>query len=73
MKIPGVGTKIGRMIVPLLMYADDVTGLVHSPEEMAIFITNIELFCTLFGMKINASKTFAVFHRPRITLKKLRN
>jgi hypothetical protein len=73
LKIPGVGTKIGRMIVPLLMYADDVTGLVHSPEEMTILITNIELFCTLFGMKINASKTFVViFHGPRITLKKLR-
>ncbi len=69
LKIPGVGTKIGRMIVPLLMYTDDVTGLVHSPEEMKILITNITLFCTLFGIKINASKTFVViFHGPRITL-----
>jgi len=55
------------------MYADDVTGLVHSPEEMTTLIQNIEKFCTLFGMKINASKTFAViFHSPRTSMKRLK-
>jgi hypothetical protein len=48
------------------MYADDVTALVTSPEDMASLIHVIELFCRLFGMKLNASKTFAViFNNPK--------
>jgi hypothetical protein len=50
------------------MYADDVTGLVSSPEHMTQLIQHIELFCELFGMKVNASKTFVViFNNPRMS------
>ena len=55
--IPGIGPILGKYVVPLLMYADDVTGLTHNPKDMAALIKNIELFCTLFGMKVNASKS----------------
>jgi hypothetical protein len=64
LKLPGMGLKIGTLIVPLLMYADDVTALCTSPEHMNHLIEHIQLFCRIFGMNINASKTFAViFHQ----------
>lgn len=64
LKLPGMGPKIGTLMVPLLMYADDVTALCTSPEHMNHLIEHIQLFCKMFGMKINASKTFAVvFHQ----------
>jgi hypothetical protein len=67
LKLPGMGPKIGNLLVPLLMYADDVTALVTSPEHMNRLIEHIQLFCKLFGMKINASKTFAVvFHQKGV-------
>jgi len=60
LKLPGIGPEIGKFNIPLLMYADDVTALVTSPRDMTQLIEYIELFCKLFGMKINVSKTFAV-------------
>jgi len=46
---PGIGPKLGILLVSLLMYADDVT----------------------FGMKVNASKTFAVvFNNARVSKRK---
>jgi len=66
LKLPGIGQEIADLTVPILMYADDVTALVTSPEDMASLIHVIELFCRLFGMKLNASKTFAViFNNPK--------
>jgi hypothetical protein len=66
LKLPVMGSMIENMAVPLLMYSDDVTALVSSPEQMSVLIHHIELFCRLFGMKLNASKTFAViFNDPR--------
>jgi len=59
LKLPGIGPQLGTLLVPLLMYADDVTGLVSSPHDMTL-IKHIEVFCKLFGMKVNASKTFIV-------------
>jgi hypothetical protein len=67
LKLPGMGPKIGSLLVPMLMYADDVTTLVTSPDHMDRLIEHIQLFCRIFGMKINASKTFAViFHQKGI-------
>ncbi len=64
LKLPGMGPKIGTLIVPLLMYAYDVTALCTSPEHMNHLIEHIQLFCRICGMKINASKTFTViFHK----------
>ena len=66
MKLPGIGCKIGRLLVPILLYADDVTGLVTCPKDMARLIKHVELFCKLFGMRLNASKTFVViFNNPK--------
>ncbi len=62
LKLPGMGPKIGCLLVPMLMYADDVTALVTSPEHMNRLIEHIQLFCRIFGMNINASKTFGVGH-----------
>lgn len=67
LKLPGMGPTINRLLVPILMYADDVTALATSPEHMQRLIDHIEIFCKIFGMKINASKTFGViFHRKGV-------
>ncbi len=61
---PGMVPKIGNLIAPMLMYADDVTALCTSPEHANHLIEHIQLFCRIFGMKINASNTLAViFHQ----------
>lgn len=35
LKLPGMGPKTADLIVPMLMYADNVTALVTSPHDMA--------------------------------------
>ena len=65
LNLPGMGPAISRLIVPLLMYADDVTALATSPQQMQHLIKHIGIFCKLFGMKINTSKPFAVIFRKK--------
>ena len=62
-RVPGAGPWLGNMRVPHILYADDVVLLVESPDHMQQLLDVLDLFCTLFGMRVNMSKTKGVvFH-----------
>jgi hypothetical protein len=57
---PGMGPVIGGMPVPDILYADDVSCLTGDPAHLQRFLDTLHLFCRLFGMRVNTSKTFIV-------------
>ena len=57
-KVPGAGPKFGKVSVPDIMYADDVNLLVvDDAKQMQDLLNVLQLFCDLFGMKVNMKKT----------------
>ena len=57
-KVPGAGPKFGKVNVPDIMYADDVNLLVvDDAKQMQELLNVLQLFCDLFGMKVNMKKT----------------
>jgi hypothetical protein len=60
---PGVGPMVGGMRVPDIMYADDVACLAYEPEHIQQLLDCLQLFCDLFGMKVNVGKTLVVVFR----------
>ena len=60
---PDIGAIIQDKHVPALMYADDVNGILLSAEDVQTFLDILALFCRLFGMKVNTSKTYIVIYR----------
>jgi hypothetical protein len=71
--VPGAGPMIGNIRVPVLLYADDANvlsrvaelkGLTVEVTEMQQMLDCLELFCALFGMKVNVAKTkFVIFRK----------
>ena len=64
---PGMGPVIGGMHVPDILYADDVVCMSTDPEHVQHFLDALELFCTLFGMRVNTGKTYIVIFRAPST------
>jgi hypothetical protein len=70
-KCPGVGPEMNGMRVPDLLYADDATLLATRPEHIEQLLACLKLFCKLFGMRVNVSKTLVViFRSPKHALTK---
>jgi hypothetical protein len=67
-RCPGMGPVLGRMRIPDLLYADDVAILAHDPQHIQQLLDVLHLFCRLFGMRVNLSKTFLVVYRNSKTL-----
>lgn len=63
-KVPGAGPIVGDVCVPDLMYADDVCLISASQQQAQALLNCLDLFCKLFAMEVNLSKTFAVVFRP---------
>jgi hypothetical protein len=64
-QVPGAGPTIGSMSIPDLMYADDVCLLSTDPAKAQQLLDCLSLFCTLFGMEVNLTKTcVVVFRKP---------
>jgi hypothetical protein len=61
--LPGVGPLLGGVRVPHILYADDVVLLTETPEDMQELLKILSVFCELFGMKVNLTKTKAVVFR----------
>jgi hypothetical protein len=65
-KCPGMGPVIGGMRVPDILYADDVVVLSTDPTHIQEALDVLRLFCELFGMRVNVSKThLVIFRKPR--------
>ena len=57
-KVPGAGPKFGKVNVPDITYADDVNlVVVDDAKQMQDLLNVLQLFCDLFGMKVNMKKT----------------
>jgi hypothetical protein len=62
-RCPGMGPVVGSLQVPDMMYADDVACLAYDPAHIQHMLDALLLFCRLFGMRVNLSKTFIVMYR----------
>lgn len=51
------GLQIDEINLRILMYADDVVILAEEPTVLQTMITNLELFCTHWGMTVNLTKS----------------
>lgn len=60
---PGVGPVLGAVCLPDLLYADDVSLLAQQPEHLQELLRVLEIFCYIFDMEVNLSKTFIVIFR----------
>ena len=59
---------IDEMRLFLLLNADDAVVFAKSPEVLQSILHDIELYCTLWGLKINTRKTKAmIFEKGRHT------
>lgn len=66
MEVPGAGPIIGNMHVPDIQYADDGTLIaMEDPQQIQAMLQCLELFCDLFGMRVNTAphKTCIVVFR----------
>lgn len=57
------GLKIGKTILKLLMYADDLVLLAETVEDLQTMINQISEFCRKWGLKINLSKSKTMIFR----------
>jgi Reverse transcriptase (RNA-dependent DNA polymerase) len=53
----GAGTQLGRLILQLLIFADDVVLLAHDQEALQKHLDALEMFCQGTGMTVNLKKT----------------
>lgn len=63
-RCPGAGPLVGFMRLPELLFADDLTLLVHTLEHMQQLLDALVIFCVLFHMRVNVGKTKALVFRP---------
>jgi hypothetical protein len=63
---PLLGPEVDGVHVPLVMYADDVNLIIEGGGDVADFVGLqkllhvLELFCEIFDMEVNISKTWAI-------------
>ena len=63
-KVPGAGPEIGKVKVPDIFYADDFNLIVvNNAKQMQEVLDVLQLFCKLFGMKVNEKKTKVIIIR----------
>jgi hypothetical protein len=63
-KVPGAGPKFAKVKIPDIFYADDVNLMVvNDARQMQEVLDVLQLFCKLFGMKVNEKKTKVIIIR----------
>ena len=48
---------IGNVVIMLLLYADDVVLLAHTPQDAQKLMVVLEAFCSHSGLRVNVQKT----------------
>jgi hypothetical protein len=65
-KVPGAGPEFANIKVPDIFYADDVNLMVvNNAKQMQEVLDVLQLFCKLFGMKVNEKKTKELSHHQK--------
>ena len=64
---PAMGARVGNMLVANILYADDVNLIsMDDPTQLQRQLDYLDLFCCMFQMRVNSSKTqVIVFRHPR--------
>ena len=66
-RLPNVGVQMGRKLVQMLLYADDMVLLTHNPMELQQMLDVLHQFCLAKGMEVNVRKTDIVVFRKANT------
>ncbi|CAM6094565.1 unnamed protein product [Calypogeia fissa] len=53
----GAGSQLGALAIQLLIFADDVVLLAHTPADLQQHLLALEHFCKQTGMQVNMKKT----------------
>ena len=56
-RLPNMGVQLGRKLVQMLVYADDVVLLTHNPIELQQMLDFLNQFLVAKGMEVNVRKT----------------
>jgi hypothetical protein len=62
---PGLGPELGALRAPEIMYADDIIFATREEAELQVMFDVLSIFCYLFDMTVNASKTKVIAFQPR--------
>ena len=57
------GTNITNMLIRLLSFADDLTVIAESKEDLQLGLDRLALYCRKWGLKVNTRKTKIVVFR----------
>ena len=68
LKARGFGIHYDGMLVPCLLYADDLVLIAESTEQLRAMMLHTSLFCRKWRFKISRQKTHVVIYGPRRTL-----
>ena len=64
---PSVGVQVGDDKVSNCLFVDDLTLITENAQDLQCAINIVEMFCLVFGFKINVTKTeYLVFHKDYI-------
>lgn len=66
----GAGSQLGALAIQLLIFADDVVLLAHTPSDLQQHLLALEHFCKQTGMQVNMKKTkcLAIGSRQELSL-----
>lgn len=59
-RLPNAGVQLGMQVLQLLLYADDVVLMTHSPSELQLMLDVLRDFCYVTGMAVNVPKSEVV-------------
>ena len=68
LKAQGFGVHYNAMLVPCLLYADDLVLIAESTEQLRAMMLHTSLFCRKWRFRISQQKTHVVIYGPRRTL-----
>lgn len=63
--LPNVGVRVGKELLQLLLYADDLVLLAESAQHLQQMLDALQQFCELTGMTVNVKKSEAVIFNSK--------
>jgi hypothetical protein len=59
-RLPDIGVELGAQLVRVLLYADDLTFLASSAEDLQALLTALQEFSVLNSLEVNVAKCAVV-------------
>ena len=61
----GIGVKINELVIPILLFADDVVLLAECEKDLQLLLDKLVQWCNKWKIKINESKSKIMHFRPK--------